>query len=130
MGRKKKKGQQPKKKVTVVVCSLTKGQEPDEKRQPILWTERPTGAVMGAAGWLWPLIWATMEMSGCNNRRWGWWGWCVEVGKKREYVIEYSVLIFIFGIYVIFRTRYMAWLNPILCMDEKWSISILFMDGK
>jgi len=57
--------------VTVVVCSLTKGQEPDEKRQPILWTERPTGAVMGAAGSLWPSIWATMEMSGCNNRQWG-----------------------------------------------------------
>ncbi len=50
--------------------------------------------------------------------------------KKREYVVQYSVFIFIFGIYVIFRTRYLAWLYPILCMDEKWSISILFMDGK
>jgi len=32
-----------------VRCWLTEGQERDEKRQPILWTERPTGAVMG--GW-------------------------------------------------------------------------------
>ncbi len=35
MGKKEKKGQQPKKKLTVGVCSLTKGEEPDEKRQPI-----------------------------------------------------------------------------------------------
>jgi len=54
----KKKGQEKekknqrsatKKKLTVVRCWLTEGQERDEKRQPILWTERPTGAVMG--GW-------------------------------------------------------------------------------
>jgi hypothetical protein len=32
---------------------LTQGQEPDEETQPILWTERPTGALMGA-GSLWP----------------------------------------------------------------------------
>jgi len=39
-----------------------------KKGQPIQWTERPTGAVMGT-GSLWPSIWATMEMSGCNNRQ-------------------------------------------------------------
>jgi hypothetical protein len=32
---------------------LTKGQEPDEEMHPILWTERPTGALVGA-GSLWP----------------------------------------------------------------------------
>ncbi len=32
---------------------LTKGQEPDEEMQPILWTERPTGALVGT-GSLWP----------------------------------------------------------------------------
>ncbi len=35
--------------LTVVPCWLTQGQEQDENRQPILWTERSTGAVMGAA---------------------------------------------------------------------------------
>jgi len=31
---------------------LTQGQEPDEEMQPIPWTERPTGALVGA-GSLW-----------------------------------------------------------------------------
>jgi hypothetical protein len=70
VGEKKENDQQPQKKLTVVVCSLRKGQEPDEKRKPILWTERPTGAVMGA-GSVWPSIWATMDMAGCNDRLWG-----------------------------------------------------------
>jgi hypothetical protein len=38
--------------LTMVPCWLTEGQDQDEKRQPILWTERSTGAVMGA-GSLW-----------------------------------------------------------------------------
>jgi hypothetical protein len=39
--------------LTVVLCWLPKSQGQDEKRTPILWTEQPTGAVMGA-GSLWP----------------------------------------------------------------------------
>jgi hypothetical protein len=42
-----------KKRLTVVECWLTQGQEPDEETQRILWTERPTGALVGA-GSLWP----------------------------------------------------------------------------
>jgi hypothetical protein len=45
---KKVKGQQPKK-VDWYNVGLTQGQEPDEETQPILWTERPTGALVGAA---------------------------------------------------------------------------------
>jgi hypothetical protein len=51
---KKKRANNPKK-LTVVVCWLTVGQELDEKSSPILWTERPTGAVIGA-GSLWPVV--------------------------------------------------------------------------
>ncbi len=74
--KKERKVSNPKKKlivVVVVVCSLTKRvRSRMKKRQPILWTERPTGAVTtGATGSLWPSVWATMEMSGCNNSQWG-----------------------------------------------------------
>jgi hypothetical protein len=44
--------------LTVVQCWLTYGKEVSEKRliiQPILWTEQPTGVVMGA-GSLWPPV--------------------------------------------------------------------------
>ncbi len=42
------KGQQPKK-VAWYNVELTQGrQEPDEETQAILWTERPTGALVGA----------------------------------------------------------------------------------
>ncbi len=51
--KKKTKGQQLKKTLTIVLCWLTEGQKQDEKKTPILWTERPTGAIMGA-GSLWP----------------------------------------------------------------------------
>jgi hypothetical protein len=44
---------QVQKRLTVVECWLAQGQEPDEKMQPILWTEWSTGAFMGA-GLLWP----------------------------------------------------------------------------
>jgi len=44
-----------KKQLTVVLCWLIESQERDEKRTPIMWTERPTAAVTGAAaGSLWP----------------------------------------------------------------------------
>jgi hypothetical protein len=42
------------KRLTVVQCWLTQGKEPDEKSQPILWTERPTGGALVGAGSLWP----------------------------------------------------------------------------
>jgi len=54
-GPKKKKkpkgqqGQQLKKTLTMVLCWLTEGQKQDEKKTPKLWTEWPTGAVIG--GW-------------------------------------------------------------------------------
>jgi hypothetical protein len=38
--------------------------------QPILWTERPTGAVMGA-GSLWPLV--TRPRTGTGQHRFAWW---------------------------------------------------------
>ncbi len=38
--------------------------------QPILWTERPTGAVMGA-GSLWPLV--TRPRTGSGQHRFAWW---------------------------------------------------------
>ncbi len=42
------KGQQPKK-VAWYDVELTQGrEEPDEETQAILWTERPTGALVGA----------------------------------------------------------------------------------
>jgi hypothetical protein len=31
-----------------VTVGLTQGQEPDEETQPILWTELPTGEMVGA----------------------------------------------------------------------------------
>ncbi len=52
---KRVKDQQPKKvdwysvkKVDWYNVRLTQGQEPDKETQPILWTERPTGALVGA----------------------------------------------------------------------------------
>ncbi len=49
----KVKGQQAKT-LTVVECWLTQGEEADEKQEAIiLWTERPTGTVMGAGRSLW-----------------------------------------------------------------------------
>jgi hypothetical protein len=42
-----------KKRLTVVQCGLTQGQESDKKMQPIPWTDRPTGAFVGASS-LWP----------------------------------------------------------------------------
>ncbi len=44
---KRVKDQRPKK-VDRYNVGLTQGQEPDEETQPILWTERPTGALVGA----------------------------------------------------------------------------------
>jgi hypothetical protein len=54
---KKKKKKTPKasnvkKTLTMVLCWLTEGQKQDEKKTPNIWTERPTGAVMGT-GSLW-----------------------------------------------------------------------------
>jgi len=51
----KKLPKEKKKKLPVVLCWLTEVQKPDEKKQPILWTERPTDAVTGA-GSLWPSV--------------------------------------------------------------------------
>jgi hypothetical protein len=52
--RKKNQRSATKKTLTVVQCWLIESQERDEKRTPILWTERPTAAVTGAAGSLLP----------------------------------------------------------------------------
>jgi hypothetical protein len=43
------------KKLTMVQCWLTHGQKLDEEMQLILWTERSTGALVGA-GSLWLLL--------------------------------------------------------------------------
>jgi hypothetical protein len=45
--KKRVKGQQPKK-VDWYNVGLTQSREPDEETQPILWTERPTAALVGA----------------------------------------------------------------------------------
>ncbi len=44
--------------LTGVQCWLMEGQEPDEETQPILWTEWPTVALVGA-GSLWPSSYAS-----------------------------------------------------------------------
>ncbi len=50
--KKKRKKNLRLKKFTMVLCWLAESQEQDEKRTPIiLWTERPTGAVMGIILW-------------------------------------------------------------------------------
>ncbi len=43
------------KRLTVVQCWLMQGEEPDEKMQPILWTERPT-VTWVCDGSLWPMV--------------------------------------------------------------------------
>jgi len=47
----KKKGSKVKSQKTLIVvqCWLTRGQELDEKMQPILWTEQPTSVLVGAS---------------------------------------------------------------------------------
>ncbi len=45
---KRVEGQQSKR-VAWYNVELTQGQEPDEETQPILWTECPTGALVGAS---------------------------------------------------------------------------------
>jgi hypothetical protein len=50
----------------VVECWLAQGQEPDEKMQPILWTEWSTGAFMGA-GLLWPSKRTRYQIKSAND---------------------------------------------------------------
>jgi hypothetical protein len=45
-GQKKSKRSIAKKMLIVVQCWLNQGQAPDEKTQPILWTEWPTGTLV------------------------------------------------------------------------------------
>jgi hypothetical protein len=54
LGKNTQKGQKPKK-VLWYNVGLRQGEEPDEITEPILWTERPTGAPVGA-GSLWSLL--------------------------------------------------------------------------